>query len=187
MFFDFFFFNVYVFVCFFLKCSCCIMCQFLLYSKVNQPYVYMYFPLPWISFPFRSPQSIKQSSFCYTVGSHQLSILYIVMYVCQSQSPSPSHPTFLPWYVSISALQISSSMPFFLDSRFCVNIKCCFYLSDRVMWRCLSTSLLAKPVGRMKNLRHCFSLHVPLTFFPLFSRKITKFAAVDSFFPSNIQ
>ena len=51
-------------------------------------------PLFWISFPFRSPQSIEQSSLCYTVGSHWLSILYIVLivYMCQSQSPSSSHP-----------------------------------------------------------------------------------------------
>ena len=35
-------------------------------------------PLFWISFPFRLPKSIKQSSLCYkdTVGSRQLSILY---------------------------------------------------------------------------------------------------------------
>ena len=30
-----------------------------------------------ISFSFRSPQSTKQNSHCYTVGSHQLSILYM--------------------------------------------------------------------------------------------------------------
>ena len=52
------------------------------------------FPLFQISFPFRSPQSIEQSSLCYTVGSHQLSTLYIVsiVYICQSPSPSSSHP-----------------------------------------------------------------------------------------------
>ena len=33
--------------------------------------------LPWISFPFRSPQS----SLCYAVSSHYLSILYIVSIV----------------------------------------------------------------------------------------------------------
>ena len=27
------------------------------------------FPLFWIPFPFRSPQSTEQSSLCYTVGS----------------------------------------------------------------------------------------------------------------------
>ena len=39
----------------------------------------------WISLPFMSPQSIKSSSLCYTVGSHQLSVLCIIVYICQSQ------------------------------------------------------------------------------------------------------
>ena len=46
-------------------------------------------PLFWIFFPFRSPQSTEKSSLCYTVGSLQLSILYIVVYICQS--PKSSH------------------------------------------------------------------------------------------------
>ena len=55
-------------------------------------------PLFWISFPFKSPQSDEQSSLCYTVGSHQLSILYIVstVYICQSQSPNSSYPAISP-------------------------------------------------------------------------------------------
>ena len=62
--------------------------QLLLCSKVNQLYVYMY--LLFFGFP---SQSTKQSSLCYTVGSHQLSILYIVsiVHICQSQSPNSSH------------------------------------------------------------------------------------------------
>ena len=34
----------------------------------------------WIPFPFRSPLRIEQNSLCSTLGSHQLSILYIVVY-----------------------------------------------------------------------------------------------------------
>ena len=64
--------------------------QFLLYSKVNQLYVYTYSLVFWISFPFRPPQSVEQNSLQYTVGSYQLSVLYIVVYICQSQSPSSS-------------------------------------------------------------------------------------------------
>ena len=45
-----------------------------------------------ILFPYRSLQSIEQSSLCYTVGPHQLSILYIVVCICQSQSPNLSFP-----------------------------------------------------------------------------------------------
>ena len=38
-------------------------------------------PLSWISFPCRSPQSAEKYSLCYTVGSHYLCILYIVVYI----------------------------------------------------------------------------------------------------------
>ena len=80
-----------------LEYSCfTLLCQFLLYSKVNQPYIYIYPLIFWISFPFRSPQSTEQSSLCYTVGSHQLSILYIVVCICQFQSPNSSHHPFFP-------------------------------------------------------------------------------------------
>ena len=60
---------------------------------MNQLYVYIYTPLFWISFPFRSPQGIEESSLCYTAGSHWLSVLYTVsiVYICQSQSPNSSH------------------------------------------------------------------------------------------------
>ena len=67
-------------------------------------------------------QCIKQSSLCYTVGSHQLSILCILsaVYMCQCQSPNLSHPTPLPFSihmfvlyvcVSISSLEIRSLLP----------------------------------------------------------------------------
>ena len=88
----------------------------------------------WISLPFRSPQCIRQSSLCCTVCSHQLSILYIVsiMYMCQPQSPNSSLPTPFPLgihafvlyiYVSISAFQIRSYIPFFQISHICVIIR----------------------------------------------------------------
>ena len=40
-------------------------------------------PVSWISFPFRSPQRIEQRFLCYTVGSHELPISYIVLCVCR--------------------------------------------------------------------------------------------------------
>ena len=96
------------------------MCQLLLYSKVNQVYVYLY-PLFFGFFPFRLLQSIEQNSLCYTVGSHQLSVLYIVVYICYPILPihsthphTPSiHAYILYTYVSISALQGSSLVSFF--------------------------------------------------------------------------
>ena len=43
-----------------------------------------------ILFPNRLLQSTEQSYLCYTVGSYQLSILYIVVCICQHQSPDLS-------------------------------------------------------------------------------------------------
>ena len=48
-------------------------------------------PLSGISFPFRSSWSTEKSSLCYTAGSHQLSILYIVAYIYNPNLPI--HPT----------------------------------------------------------------------------------------------
>ena len=49
-------------------------------------YIYIY-PFP-ILFPFRLLQNIKQSSLCYIVGLCRLSILHIVVYICQPQTPN---------------------------------------------------------------------------------------------------
>ena len=121
--------------CFFLIIGVQLLYNVVLVSTVQQSESAIHIhisPLFWISFPFRSLQSIQQSSLCYTVGSHQLSILYIVsiVYICQSPFPNSSHSPFplgvhtfvLYFSVSISALQISSSVPFFQIPPICVNI-----------------------------------------------------------------
>ena len=92
------------------------------------------------SHPSKSPRSTKLSSLCPTAGSHQLSILHMVLYTCCH--PNSCYPPFQPCVhksilsvcVSILALQIGSSVPF---SRFyiymcvCVLIyDVCFCLSD---------------------------------------------------------
>ena len=97
---------------FLLEYSCfSMLCQFLLYSKMNQLYIYIYPLCFWISFLFRSPQCIKQSSLCYSVCSHQLPVLYIVsiVYMCQSQPSNSSHPLLSP-LVSIHLLSTSVSL-----------------------------------------------------------------------------
>ena len=90
-------------------------CQFLLYSEV------------------------KQSTLCYTTGSHWLSILYIVVYICQSQSPDLSH---FPHPPLVSIRLFSTSVSLFLPyklahlyhfSRFHIYVliyDICFSLSD---------------------------------------------------------
>ena len=50
------------------------------------------------SFPYKLLQDIKCISLCYTVGPCWLSILYIVVCTCQSQTPQLSlPPTLPPW------------------------------------------------------------------------------------------
>ena len=55
---------------------------------------------------FRFPSQVtKQSSLCCTVGSHQLFILYIVIYTCQSQFPvhhTPPSPLLFKHLFSVS-------------------------------------------------------------------------------------
>ena len=80
-------------------------------------------PLHWQadSQPLRHQGSPLIYLFFYTAGSYQLSILYILVYIRQSQSPNSTHPPsplgvhmfVLYICVSISALQTSSSVPFF--------------------------------------------------------------------------
>ena len=52
--------------------------QFLLYSEVNQLYIYL---SPLFSFPFRSPLSIEQSFPCSIVGSQQLCFIHGRVYM----------------------------------------------------------------------------------------------------------
>ena len=72
-------------------------CQFLLYNKVNQLYIYIfiYIPIsppscvslpPSLSHPSRQSQSTELISLCYVAASHQLSILHLVVYICPCHS-----------------------------------------------------------------------------------------------------
>lgn len=64
------------------------------YNELNQLYVHTYPPF-WISVPFRSPQSIKESPLSCAVGWVVLGRLFYVvsmMWVCQTQPPRSSRP-----------------------------------------------------------------------------------------------
>ena len=50
-----------------------------------------------ILFPYRSLQDIEYSSLCYTVGPCCLSILYIVVCICQSKTPNLYFPLPFPF------------------------------------------------------------------------------------------
>ena len=86
--------------------QCCV-----LYSKVNQLYIYIYPLFFQILFSCRSLQSIKQNSLCYTIGSYYLFILYINS-VYMSIPISQFIPPLLSSLVTISLF--STSMTLFL-------------------------------------------------------------------------
>ena len=124
-------FLIYLF--FLLACSSFTMLyQFLLCSKVNQSHRS---PLPCISFPFRSPQSIE---FPVLYSQFLLAICFInssvYMLIPISQSiPFPFllgiHMFVLYISVSIFALQISSSIPYSRFHIYALIYNICFSLS----------------------------------------------------------
>ena len=93
-------------------------CQFLLCNKVNQLYVYIYphipsllsFP-PSLSHPSRWSQSTELISLCYAAASPQLSILHLVVYICQCHSLTLSQLTLPPPRVLKSILYICVFVP----------------------------------------------------------------------------
>ena len=74
------------------------LCQYLLYNKVNQLYVYIYphvpsllrLPPSSLSHPSRWTQSTELISLCYAAASHQLAILHSVVYICPCHSLTSS-------------------------------------------------------------------------------------------------
>ena len=113
------------------------LCQFLLYNKVNQLYIYIY---PHISSLLRLPPILpiphlwvvtkhRADLLCYVAASHELSVLHLVVYICPCHSLTSSQLTLPPLNVLkfilyicvfIPVLPLGSSEPlllfFFLDS-----------------------------------------------------------------------
>ena len=112
---------------FYWEYSCFTMlCQFLLYNKVNQLCVYLYVLVWEFASHLGHHRALGKSSLSCTIGSqYLLSILYIasLVYIPQSQSlnsPHPSFPLGICIYVLrsfISVLQIRSSIPFVRSSQ----------------------------------------------------------------------
>ena len=121
---------------FLLRYSCFTMlCYFLLYSKVNQLYVYIY--SLFFGFPFhlghrralsRVPCAIQQVLISYLLYTQQC------IYVNPNLPVHPTSPSLLGVhafvlyiFVSVSALQIGSSVPVVQIPHICVNIRYLFF------------------------------------------------------------
>ena len=104
------------------------LCLFLLYNEVNQLYVYIYpFPLglPHLHSTYlKSSQNWAElSSLCCTAGSHLLSILCMVVDLCETWSPHSSYPLLTPLHPHVRSLhlplyyslELSSSVPYILS------------------------------------------------------------------------
>ena len=121
-----------------------VLCQFLLYNKVNQLYIYIYphDPPSCVSLPpslshlSRWSQSTKLISLCHAAASHQLSILHLEVYICQCQFLTSSQLTLPPpcvlksiLYVCvfIPARPLGSSVPFFQIPYMCISIRYLFF------------------------------------------------------------
>ena len=67
------------------------LCSFLVYSKVIQLYIDIYILFIFYYCLLQDIEYIN-SSLCCTVGPCCLSILYIIVGICSSQTPNPSLP-----------------------------------------------------------------------------------------------
>ena len=89
-----------------------IVCQFLLYNKVNQLYMYIYphiSSLPSsLSHPSRWSQSTELISLCYAAASHYLFYIWQCIYVHATLSLRPS--LYFPLPLSSSPFSMSASL-----------------------------------------------------------------------------
>ena len=158
------------------------LCWFLLYNSANQLYVYIC-PLPPTppTHPARVSRRTELSSLCYIAASHWLFYTRECIYVNATLSIHPPsfphcvHVSVLYMCVSVPALQIGSSAPFFYN--FCSSNQKGIWLILTVLieleysqaWVACPSAHLASSVGRwhgvtqlylVKDLQDC-SLVIP--------------------------
>ena len=93
-------FKKYLFYWNIVDLQCCVH-FFCIVQWFSYPYIYIIFH---ILFHYGLSQEIEYSSLCYTVGPYCLSITDIILCICQSQIPSLSLPTPLPWQPQVCSL-----------------------------------------------------------------------------------
>ena len=98
------------------------LCCFLLYNTVNQQYVsFIPFLLRLPPHQSGSSQSTRLSALCYAAASYQLSILYMVIYICQCYCLSFPHsllPLLCPQVHSLHLCLYSCSANRFISTIF---------------------------------------------------------------------
>ena len=124
-------------------------CSFLLYSKVNQLYMYIWHLSFEISFPFRSPRITEWSSLCCPVGSHS-PLFYTQWRVCQSQSSSSFYSPVPSWCSYICSLCLC--LYFYFANRFIGTIFSRFYIYVLIYNICFSLCDLLHSVWQTRGL-----------------------------------
>ena len=123
-----------------------------MYSKVNQLYIYIY-PL-FFGFLSHLGHHRALSRVPCAIPSHYLPILYIasIVYICQSPSPSSSHPSLPPWYPYVCSLCLCLYFCFANKTIYTISFRfhiyalvydICFSLSDLLhsVWQSLGPSM----------------------------------------------
>ena len=82
------------------------LCYFLLYGKVIHPHIDINSLIWGCLSHLDHLRALSRDSLHYTVVSHQLHVLDILLYTCQFQSPSSSHSPFPPWCPDVRSLQL---------------------------------------------------------------------------------
>ena len=152
------------------------LCQFLLYSRVKQLYIYKHLPFFWISFPFRSPQSTEQSRF--SLVSYFLCISSVYMSVPISQcTPSP----FPPWHPHICSLCLSLYFCF-VDKIVYTNFFFRFYMYVLMYNICFSFSDLLQLCMTVSRSIHVLT-NDPILFLFITNILLTMYTTSSLFIP----
>ena len=162
-------------------------CQYLLYNKVNQLYIYIYphfssllhlpptLPIPPLQVDTKHQADLPVLCSCFPLAI----ILHLVVYICQCYSLTSSELTLSPPHVLksmlyicifIPVLPLGSSEPFYFLFRFHIYVfaySICFSLSD-LLSKCsinlVSGKIIAYILSRCsKSLKHLKRLFLKTT------------------------
>ena len=100
--------------------------SFLLYSKLNQLYVYLH--LLFSGFPYHLGHHRALSTSLGSIVSSSILSIVSIVYICQFQSPHSSRTPFFPWYTHICSLHL------YLYFSFANKFICIIFLDSTFKW-----------------------------------------------------